>query len=356
MPHSPSSNETSMKTTFLESGQILAKIKNLLESPNITEIDFAIAYLSKGGYSEIEKSLTKFLKRNGKVQFLVGLSQIYATESSALKKLLTLAQKQKNNLLEVKYHNLKGKEFHPKLVIAKLNDVTKFVIIGSSNLTHGGQKSNVEANVSVECEKTSNSENQIFIEKANSFFQYIWDAGKPLNSDIIKNYSLGEKKRRKLKATIQNKVPATKLYPFAYLDGKRKEVRHGFEVLCTDCRKSYITIPLNSFYCDDCSDGVGVIAPQPEEMDFEGKGEFEKTSIRVDGKKTVSTIVDIPCPVCAAPLNMVNDLRLWVICGDCAQKRKEHRDNVCKPFNQWDHKIEKSISYSLDENRLTKYR
>jgi HKD family nuclease len=353
MPHNPSNNENSMKTTFLESGQILAQIKNLLESPNITEIEFAIAYLSKGGYSEIEESLTKFLKRKGKVLFLVGLSQVYVTESSALKKLLTLAQKQKNNLLEVKYHNLKGKEFHPKLVIAKLNDVPKFVIIGSSNLTSGGQKSNVEANVSVECGKTSDSENQIFTENVNGFFKYIWAAGRPLNSDVIKNYSSGEKKRRKLKVTAQNKVPVTKLYPFVYLDGKRVEVKHGFEVLCTDCRKKYIPIPLNSFYCNDCGNDESVEAPQPEEIDYEGKSKSSKTSIKIDGKKTALKVVDIPCPDCPTPIEMANDFRLWVICEECAQERKDSGDSVCKPYTKWD-KIAKNLNYSLNENRLIK--
>jgi uncharacterized membrane protein YdcZ (DUF606 family) len=48
--------------------------------------------LSAAGYSCIETSLKKFLSRAGHVRFLVGLSSFYVTESSALRKLLSLAK------------------------------------------------------------------------------------------------------------------------------------------------------------------------------------------------------------------------------------------------------------------------
>ena len=355
MSHNSSNNETSMNTTFLESGQILAKIKNLLESPNITEIDFAIAYLSSGGYSEVEKSLVEFLKRKGKLKFLVGLSDVYATESCAVRDLLKLSFNHRNNLLEVKYHKMKGKEFHPKLVIAKSNDAIESVIVGSSNLTSGGQRNNVEANVFVDC-RSSDSENQLFVTNVNNFFEYIWAAGKPLGAEIIKKYSLGEKERKKPKAATQNKVPETKLYPFIYLDGKRHEVRKVFEVLCSDCRENYVAIPLDSIFCDDCGSYISVYSPQPEEKDFAGKSKFAKTSIRIDGRKATSKIVDLACPDCPAPLNMSSDLKLWVICDECAKERKHKREYVCKPFANWDDITTKNLNYSIDKNRLKVFR
>ena len=60
------------------------------------------------------------------------------------------------------YHNLEGIEFHPKVIIAKSNGAMKRAIVGSSNVTSGGQENNVEANVSVEIENSNDLEARRF--------------------------------------------------------------------------------------------------------------------------------------------------------------------------------------------------
>ena len=102
---------------FLESGEVLSRIRNMFESKHINGMDFAVAYLSDGGYSCIELWLKKFLSRGGTVRFIVGLSNVYATESSALRRILDLTTQGEIN---VKYSKPEGREFHPKIVLAEI--------------------------------------------------------------------------------------------------------------------------------------------------------------------------------------------------------------------------------------------
>lgn len=342
-----------MKVSFLESGQILASIKRLLESKDIYEIDIAVAYLSKGGYSEVEKAIKNFLRRKGRIKFLVGLSHVYATESRALKALLALAKKQKNNQFEVKYHRFKKREFHPKLILAKSKSDARIVIVGSSNFTSGGQKKNVEANIMTEIDSLQNLDEKNFLSNVESFFRYVWDSGKFLDSEIIKNYATGEEEaRRVFSSKIRKSVPPTDLLRFVYLNGERRTVKSSFEVLCTDCSKNYIEIPMNALYCRDCGIEPLVETPTPNKEELTKKRQLQGVTIKIDGKKIVAKEVDISCPDCNIKVGMANDFMLWVICDECARKRKMEGAVVCKPFTKWDNEKAKNLSYGIGKSRL----
>jgi HKD family nuclease/Zn finger protein HypA/HybF involved in hydrogenase expression len=339
-----------MQTLFLESGQVSYNIRRLLESESIDEINFAVAYLTDAGYLGIEKSLKRFLRRKGQIKFLVGMSGVYVTESRALNRLLKLVKRQKGKNLEVKYHNPQRGEFHPKLILAKCKRRLKEVIAGSSNLTSGGQKGNIEANVLVTIGKSSNGNTKEFVRDANEFFQYIWRSGEILDSTAIRKYAKGEKK----KTAFTEKhigLPRTKLPPFVYMNGKRK-VMNSLEILCTDCNKNYVKVPLNAFYCDECSNDFSVIIPSPNRREIEEKKRLKKIVARADDRKIRISELGFRCPSCNTPIDATDEFMLWIICDECAKKRRQGNKYICKPFSRWNDKVAKNLYYGLNQKRV----
>lgn len=339
-----------MQISFLESGRVLVKLKSLLNPKSFDEIDLAVAYLSKRGYSTIEESLKNFLFKNRRVRFLVGLSSTCVTESGALRKLVALTNKPGGKCLEVKYHRLSGIEFHPKIVLAKSKGKLKQAIVGSSNLTGGGQESNVEANVAIEIEDLLDENTKSLQVDITNFFDYLWGEAKILDYIAIKEYALDEKAKRKPRRT-QGKVPSTSLRAFVYLEDHRM-VAESFEVLCTDCRKEYVKIPINAFCCDDCGKYPLVKTRPPNKEEQARIRQLGRLHIKIDGKKLSVKEADVHCPECNGRVGIANDFMLWLICEECAEKRRLNGKAVCKPYKEWDNEIAKNLSYGLDENKL----
>lgn len=114
------------------------------------ECKIAVAFASTGGLSLLKSGFQQCLDRNGRIEFLVGLD-LSATDPEALWTLYQMSQINPNvsfycfNRLGV------GAMYHPKLYIANLN-TTAIIVVGSSNLTEGGLKENVEVNVLIEAD------------------------------------------------------------------------------------------------------------------------------------------------------------------------------------------------------------
>lgn len=125
--------------------------RNLLEVLNkailkAKEIKLAVAFMKYSGFMLIEENVNKYLRGGGNIEFLVGLD-FRTTEP----KVLRLLNKLSNEGLLVKYYCFSDPSFkdtpvyHPKLYL--LNDGKNATItLGSSNLTEGGLKNNVEVN------------------------------------------------------------------------------------------------------------------------------------------------------------------------------------------------------------------
>lgn len=98
----------------------------------------------------LEGSLGIAVQAGAPVEFLVGLD-MRSTEPEALKSLLDLSRKRDNVALYC-YASLKPAGiYHPKVYLSRLGDeVTS--IVGSSNLTEGGLRKNVEVNVLIEAD------------------------------------------------------------------------------------------------------------------------------------------------------------------------------------------------------------
>ncbi len=135
-----------MKITFTDNIK-----QNLLEVLNQTipkakEIKFAVAFMKYSGFMLIEESINKCLTSRRNIEFLVGLD-FRTTEPKILRLLKRLSDE--NPL--IKCYCFSDPSFrdtpvyHPKLYL--LNDGRNATIImGSSNLTEGGLKNNVEVN------------------------------------------------------------------------------------------------------------------------------------------------------------------------------------------------------------------
>ena len=118
--------------------------------PKASEIRFGVAFAKYSGFSLIEDDLKECLKSGGKAEFVLGLD-FRTTEPKVLRTLDTMAK----SGLDIKLFCFSDPSindtpvYHPKIYLIRRKN--KFVIsIGSSNLTAGGLKRNVEVNTIIE--------------------------------------------------------------------------------------------------------------------------------------------------------------------------------------------------------------
>lgn len=105
------------------------------------EARVAVAFLKNSGLTLIERELIKCLQRGGLVEFLIGLD-FRITDADALLRLKKIGAK------VYCYSNPFTDDtpvYHPKLYIFR-REAKALVAIGSSNLTEGGLKNNIEIN------------------------------------------------------------------------------------------------------------------------------------------------------------------------------------------------------------------
>ncbi len=110
------------------------------------DVRVAVAFLKYSGYDLIKENILECLENGGEMEFLVGLD-FSTTDAKAIKALQEIESS--NPMLRCYCFSdaLKNDTpvFHPKLYL--LNDgAHATVVIGSSNLTGGGLKSNIEVN------------------------------------------------------------------------------------------------------------------------------------------------------------------------------------------------------------------
>jgi len=182
---------------FFQAGQnLIDEINDLLIRANETNI--AVAFVKKDGFEKIRDSLEEVLKQKRVVKIIIGASTDFMiTDSDVLKELLQL--KRKYRTLSVKFYN--SVRFHPKLFIFKMNGETN-IIIGSSNLTGGGTKNNIEANVLLK-----NSSEDVFARSVVGSFNIWFDGGEKLTAKIVHYYEKSKGEREKLNNKIKKKSP-----------------------------------------------------------------------------------------------------------------------------------------------------
>jgi len=113
--------------------------------PTATEARFAVAFMKHSGLSLIEPALDTCLANGGHVEFVVGLD-FHTTDARSLRALRNLASA--SDRCELYCYSDPSDEaatYHPKLYLATRRH-TLTAIVGSSNLTQGGLRDNVEVN------------------------------------------------------------------------------------------------------------------------------------------------------------------------------------------------------------------
>ncbi|MFQ6072646.1 MAG: phospholipase D-like domain-containing protein, partial [Methanosarcinales archaeon] len=136
------------------------------------ELDIAVGYFYESGYREIAQKIYDLLQRGGSVRLIIGGSPDQAT-AATLKALYELRN--------VEIRVIADRFFHSKLYIGK-NDYV-YILHGSSNISIGGLKHNIEFN-------TLNivpigSEMAI---KTRDWFEDLWNSAIILTEDMIKYY------------------------------------------------------------------------------------------------------------------------------------------------------------------------
>jgi len=109
---------------------------------------FAVAFVSKGGLDLVSHALETCLSHGGKAEFLVGLD-LTTSEPEAVWSMYELCRK-KHGVAMYCYANLeRSSVYHPKLYLMHSGEEAT-AIVGSSNLTEGGLKRNVEINTLIQ--------------------------------------------------------------------------------------------------------------------------------------------------------------------------------------------------------------
>lgn len=161
------------------------QIPKILEK-NTKEVKISVGYF-------YIKGLKPFLNKDVSIKILVGQIGEDAGETikkSILNQIKSLRVDEDNKNLvkylyeginsgqiEFKVHN-KLEKFHPKMYyIESSNERSSRAIVGSSNLTDGGLRKNIELNIEVE--------NQITLNELDKWFNKMWNKSNDINPSII---------------------------------------------------------------------------------------------------------------------------------------------------------------------------
>jgi len=115
---------------------------NLAESlKSAVSVRFAMAFAKPSGWKLFREALLEGTKD---IEIIVGLS-FWITDPAVLEEWLALT-KDGSTQLKVRVADW-SPTFHPKVIIARFADGSSFAIVGSGNLTGGGQYHNIECGV-----------------------------------------------------------------------------------------------------------------------------------------------------------------------------------------------------------------
>lgn len=121
---------------------------------NAQKVKFAVAFAKLSGLNLILEDLLACLNKGGQIEFLLGLD-FRTTEPKVLEIIHSLI-KEGENIHLFCYRDISYGEtaiYHPKLYFLHCGP-NAFVSIGSSNLTSGGLKDNIEINTILEAESS----------------------------------------------------------------------------------------------------------------------------------------------------------------------------------------------------------
>jgi len=148
-------------------------------------IRFAIAFVKSSGYLLIKDSLEEFLRKDGIASILVGVD-FNTSDPKTIRELHHMSQKHRFfEFLCFRGNIQQIATYHPKLYLFDQKNEIASAIIGSSNLTSGGLKNNIEVNIKI----TSGYDDEIFSDLSATFLQMKLLGGKfKPNDEYIDQY------------------------------------------------------------------------------------------------------------------------------------------------------------------------
>lgn len=151
----------------------------ILPLSNITKVTIASAYISKYGLEFIEKLKEKNSLTNDDIELYI--SSEFSTENPY--ELL----KKANEICDV--YIIADKFFHAKVYYLKTSSGLNKVVFGSSNMTLGGFKNNLEFNASGSVGDPGNimADNNNEVEK---FFEYCRKIARRVDEDVLEVYQM----------------------------------------------------------------------------------------------------------------------------------------------------------------------
>jgi len=185
------------------------------------DIKIAVAFLSMRGINLIYNSIDSAMRKGASLEFLAGLD-MQATEPAALRFLHNLS-KNNNKLSLYCYASLEPSSiYHPKIYLLKNSDGTKVIsVIGSSNLTEGGLKKNIEVNLVIE----DDINQDIILDSYNTYNRLKFHPKRVIPDDEFLNlYAVlctSEKKEK-----IENKKNQNRQKLFKSFEEKTKTLQH----------------------------------------------------------------------------------------------------------------------------------
>lgn len=138
---------------------------------NCYEFNFIVSFIRYSGVQLLLDTLKISEEKNIKGKIIV-TNYMDISEKKALEKL-----KEFKNI-EIKYFDGDDQGFHPKGYIFKYNDNQRKIILGSSNISLGGLKTNIEWNSNI----SLNKNNSFYLEVKDEF-NYLWEKSLNYNPD-----------------------------------------------------------------------------------------------------------------------------------------------------------------------------
>lgn len=190
-----------------------------------TKVDLAVAFVTQSGLAQIIQPLRQIAENGGVVRILTGLYH-HVTDPAALVTLLRVQDETKQKLcVRVSRESM----FHWKLYVVKSKSSNYEVIIGSSNLTKEGLRSNGELNAYL-----SFSQKSSFLKNIQKKYDEAWDVKHSvlLNESLIKRYiknrneSVNGKQSSNIFKKILGKNPLHQVVPDTLENDREETARY----------------------------------------------------------------------------------------------------------------------------------
>jgi HKD family nuclease len=161
-----------------ERGSLSDILVDELQSEEWNRLQMAVAFAKNSleRHGLLLQTLQNFVREDGKLEVTVGADvfggEAKGTDYDAVNRLLSIIEQSEN--AEFYLYHEGGRTFHPKVYFFSNEPENRaLLIVGSSNLSDGGLRNNIEANVRVSFDLEEESHRQEY-ERIKEIFSKYW--------------------------------------------------------------------------------------------------------------------------------------------------------------------------------------